>query len=542
MEPVAPRHAAALVRFLHTPRAAMATGASDTSAVRLPNRLALAAAGRWAGPAVLAAALGALYAPVAAGMAEDWWRQENASHGFLVPLIAAYLVWDERKQAASLARPWGWGLVSVAFGLLLAPVGAYAEVEFLPQVSLLITVGGLLLYIRGPAAAKRLAFPYAFLYFMIPWPDQLVETVSFPLQLLSARFAAMVIGMTGLPIQRDGVDLHLAGYTFSVGAPCSGMKYAVALTALAALAGYLATGRAWKRWAVFAAGLPLALAGNVVRIACVVAIAGVWGAGAANGFLHGFSGLVVFGITAAGLVAIGRGLGLRFGSRGGSASETMAVEAGSSRPWPGRYVAPLVLVLLTLGAMRAAAGSRRTSAAPTPDLAVLPREVGQWQVSGQDALDDMSLSLLRPDAYLLREYVRSDGYPVALAVVFGHRKEAFHSPGFCLLGSGWSILRKSRRTLELGDGREALEVNELALQSGAARQIVLYWYESQSRRTPSLLAFQCGMLCDRLTGRSASGAMIRLSAPVEASREEAEGAAEGLLGALYPYLREAVGE
>ncbi len=49
--------------------------------------------------------------------------------------------------------------------------------------------------------------------------------------------------------------------------------------------------------------------------------------------------------------------------------------------------------------------------------------------------------MLQPDAYLGRIYRRTDGYPVDLSFVFGHRKQTFHSPGFCLLGGGWNITR-----------------------------------------------------------------------------------------------------
>ncbi|NIR02193.1 MAG: exosortase, partial [Gemmatimonadales bacterium] len=85
-------------------------------------------------------------------------------------------------------------------------------------------------------------------------------------------------------VQRDGVDLHTAGYSLSVAAPCSGMKSLVALVALSALVAYIASGPRWKRWVLFAAGFPLALVSNVGRILCVLLIAEVAGAKAAVGF------------------------------------------------------------------------------------------------------------------------------------------------------------------------------------------------------------------------------------------------------------------
>ena len=168
-----------------------------------------------------------------------------------------------------------------------------------------------MLYFWGPTASRRMAFPYAFLFFMVPWPDTLVEFVSFPMQLFSAKFATMAAGLAGADVTRDGVDIHMAGQTFSVGAPCSGMKYAVALTSLAALVAYVAEGPVWKRWAVAVVGPPLAVMGNVGRILCVLAIAAVAGPEAAAGFFHGFSGVLVFLIAVAGLLIVSWALGLR---------------------------------------------------------------------------------------------------------------------------------------------------------------------------------------------------------------------------------------
>jgi exosortase len=196
--------------------------------------------------AALAAATAALYAPVLAGMATEWWRNDSASHGFLVPVIAGWLAWRRRGRAAAAARPAAWGVVVVAAGLLLYGLGVLAAVEFLPQLSLLVTLAGIMFCLWGPRTLRELAFPYAFLFFMVPWPDTLVEFVSFPMQLFSAKSATMLIGLAGAPVSRDGVDIHVAQYTFSVAAPCSGMKSLVALLALAALVAHLLEAQ-WKR-------------------------------------------------------------------------------------------------------------------------------------------------------------------------------------------------------------------------------------------------------------------------------------------------------
>jgi exosortase/archaeosortase family protein len=89
------------------------------------------------------------------------------------------------------------------------------------------------------------------------------------------------------------------------------MRSLIALMALAALMAYLWKGPPFKRLLLFAVGVPLAVAANAVRIACVLLIAANWGAPAANGFFHGFSGVVVFLVAVSGLAAASWGMGLR---------------------------------------------------------------------------------------------------------------------------------------------------------------------------------------------------------------------------------------
>ena len=268
----------------------------------------------WWGSAVVCALTVGLYAGTIADMVRDWRNLPNASHGFLIVPIALYLAWRKRDRLARLPRvasPWGIPLIVVAVAMLLA--GRWSEVEFIPPLSLMVLLGGYGLHFLGAAAMRELAFPYAFLLFMVPWPDLLVEFISFPMQLMSATYAAMLIGLLGIPAARSGVDIALPHVTFSVAVPCSGMNSLVSLLALAALLAYMSQGALWRRWALFAAGAPMALLANVLRIVCILLIGTLWGQKAAEGFFHGFSGIALFLAALLGLLALARALRLRSG-------------------------------------------------------------------------------------------------------------------------------------------------------------------------------------------------------------------------------------
>jgi exosortase len=265
------------------------------------SALAVAAAGAW------------LLAPAAVAMVRAWTTQDNSSHGFLILPIAAYLVWLRRDRivGAYVGGAVAAGLAWAILALLLYLGGRWMEIDFLGPLSLVLMIGAQTLYFGGWPVLRQAAFPYAFLFFMVPWPDLLVEFISFPMQLMSAKYATMLIGLLGIPVSRDGVDIHLANYSFTVAVPCSGMKTLVALMALAALMAYLAQGRVSRRIVLFALGVPIALAANVARISLILLIATLAGAKAAEGFFHGASGVAVFVLALIGLVAVGWALGLR---------------------------------------------------------------------------------------------------------------------------------------------------------------------------------------------------------------------------------------
>lgn len=103
--------------------------------------------------------------------------------------------------------------------------------------------------------------------------------------------------------------MTIPDYTFEVAIPCSGLKSAIALTALGALYAYLLVGPLWKRWLVFAASLPVALMANGARLWLTLVLAASLGPKTAEGFFHELSGIFVFIIALAGLFGIGSLIG-----------------------------------------------------------------------------------------------------------------------------------------------------------------------------------------------------------------------------------------
>jgi len=240
-------------------------------------------------------------------MVSRWASEPEASHGFLVPAASAAVVWLRRGQLASVPRfVWRWGLVPFIFGLALTILAESAQVVFLRPVAMLIVLGGILLYAFGPKLFTQILFPYAFLYFMIPWPDFLVELVSFPLQLLTSTYAAMVAGLLGIPIRREGIGLYAPGFAVTVAAACSGLRSMMAVMALAAIFAYFTRASLWKRCLLFLCGIPVALIANVVRVTLVLLVGLYWSKQVAVGMFHDYSSPVLVALCSLLMAALQR--------------------------------------------------------------------------------------------------------------------------------------------------------------------------------------------------------------------------------------------
>jgi exosortase len=236
-----------------------------------------------------------LYYPVVAELVRDWIVDDNYSHGFLIPVVSLFLVWRKREKLRSIpSGSSGMGLLVLIFGLLMLIVGSIA-VEFLTQrLSLLVVIFGLLLYLGGRRLAGEFFFPLLYLSFMIPVPYIIYYSVSFPLELLASRWTTWVVQLMGIPIIREGNILYLESTTLQVIDACSGLRSLISLSALAAAMGYLTQRTIPKGLILFLTAVPVAIAANVLRLSVTAVLASLHGEQVAQGFLHQFSGIVVF--------------------------------------------------------------------------------------------------------------------------------------------------------------------------------------------------------------------------------------------------------
>ncbi len=244
------------------------------------------------------AAFAYLYGQAIAGMVYDWEVDPNYSHGFLVPVIAGYIVWMKRESLARLPVERAWsGLLVIALGLGLFLVGNVAGESFTMRFSMLVVLGGSMLFALGWPIFRELAFPYAFLVFMIPLPYILYDSIAFPLKLMISEYSVATLKMLGIPVLREGNIIHLTTTTLEVADACSGIRSIISLLALAAAMGYFFLDRWWKQVVLIALAIPIAVLANAIRVIGTGILASRYGAEVAHGFFHDFAGLAIFGVA-----------------------------------------------------------------------------------------------------------------------------------------------------------------------------------------------------------------------------------------------------
>lgn len=246
-----------------------------------------------------------LFLPIATAYAyTGWWLyvrwtapESLYAHGLLVPLVSLWLVYRRRDRLRALppAPAWsGLALILPALGLHLAAV--YTEVYSPSAFTLPVLFAGMVVYFRGWKALRPCLFPLAYLYFALPLPMNWVAEMSFHMKMAAVRMAVGAAGFLGASVEVRGAQILLReGGTLPVAAPCSGLRSAVALLALAVLYGVVfAPLNLLGRSVFILLSLPLAVASNVLRIAFLCLVADRFGPAAAGGWVHDLSGLGIY--------------------------------------------------------------------------------------------------------------------------------------------------------------------------------------------------------------------------------------------------------
>lgn len=265
---------------------------------------------RWVWPGLaLAILIAYLYLHIAHRLVDQWWTDPNYSHGFLVPLFSAFIIWKDRERLRAIeAQPSASGLLIIVFGLGILIFGALGAELFMSRTSLLFILAGLVVYFQGWKYFRAVLFPWLFLFLMVPPPTLMMNMVTIPLQFLASDLATWFLQLFGVPVLQNGNVLQLPNMSLEVVEACSGIRSLISLVTLAIIYGYLLEENYVLRAVLAFAAVPIAVLANGLRIMGTGITGLYWDPDRAQGFFHEFSGWVIFILSLIALFILHRAL------------------------------------------------------------------------------------------------------------------------------------------------------------------------------------------------------------------------------------------
>jgi exosortase len=264
----------------------------------------------------------AVYWPTLTALAHDWWTNPDYSHGFLVPLAIAYIVYERRTllRSAPPAPCSGLGLITILLSQLMFLVGYLGAEYFLQRSAMVGLAAGVILFLAGWTYLRHLFLPLVLLELSFPLPAIVLNRVTISLQLVASAWAESILRTCGLVVYRSGNILQLGGQTLNVTEACSGIRSLACLVTLAvALTAFFHAH--WIVRALFVSStIGIAIVANAVRVSGTGLLGHFFGPGAATGFFHLFEGWLVF-LAAFALLALELKLIRRLRSQERSASQ-----------------------------------------------------------------------------------------------------------------------------------------------------------------------------------------------------------------------------
>jgi len=476
------------------------------------------------------------------------WHQEEYNHGYLIPVVALYLLWLRAEQLEKTNLSGSWIALLFVIGALGAFVlGELSSIYQIIEYGFLLALFGIILSAIGWSGFRIIWVPFVYLVFMVPLPNFIYQGLSSELQLISSQIGVAVIRLFGISVFLEGNVIDLGIYQLQVAEACSGLRYLFPLMSFGFLCSAIYRGAWWHRVIIFLSTVPITIFMNSFRIGVIGVLVHNFGIEQAEGFLHYFEGWVVFmacvGILFFEMWFFAKMSGRQFMDVFGLDVPPLAT---LKMLLPKRITPQFMTsaVILGLGVVLALSIQSREVRIPDREsFNTFPLVIDSW--SGRDSsIDDPGvLKSLALDDYFLAEYRnQKDGGSVGLWIAYyaeQRKGRAVHSPRACLPGGGWQIETFEQHTLDnMGPNGEPYVVNRSVIAKGEMRQLVYFWFVERGRIQTNEYAVKWRIFWDALTKNRTDGALVRVMTfvPDIAEIDRADKRIESFIRALNPKL------
>ena len=420
-----------------------------------------------------------LYARVLLDLADLWWTRDDYLHGFLILPLSLFLVWTRRAALRRLAPKPALSLglaVMLSAGILLLLGNAGGIVTF-TGLSLIGMIAGVVLLLFGVAILRAIAFPIAYLGFMVPVLDVVTQPLQWPSQLLTARMAVESLQLLGFSVLLHQQYIQLPRVTLQVADVCSGINYLVSVAAVGLPLAWLTLRKWWSWAALIGGGLIIAVVANWVRVV-LIAVLNSAGAPVLHGPFHFLQGMFVAWVGYAALFAANSGLvKLERRSSRGKVPESPAEPPGRIA-YSGEWYRSWSVAMVTLGVLAACLFLyNRGPVELKSSFTTFPATLGGWHQSATDASPAI-FRVEEADDELLWTYRNDEGRTIQLYVAYLRAQR-----------QGKEVV--DYRTARLHEDAEAvgievaparfISINRGHLRDRQRNQRIFFWYEVDGR-------------------------------------------------------------
>ncbi|MEZ5921936.1 MAG: EpsI family protein [Parvularculaceae bacterium] len=435
----------------------------------------------------------AVFSTDVAHMARIWFGVSLYHHAIAVTPISAYLVWRRRDWSSASPAADAGGLIVLAIALAMWLASRASNVAVLGDVALVTGIIGAVIIAFGRELARSWAFALAFLFFMVPFGEELTPA----LQSIASAAVAMMLNFVGVQTVRDGYMLTTGAGRFEMAESCAGLRFLLAGAMISALVAHLSFSRMRSSALFVGAVLLVAVIANWLRAALAILLAAVTNRKIGLGAEHVVLGWVFYSALIIALVVFAR----RF-----QGEQNVVRAPDISRPV--NETAPIFAAILPVFAFLyfafviagtpanpelkleefSAPGWRRT----TPVI--------DWHAQTGGA-DKVQISAFSRDGETVQVTLGAYAYDRKGAEIASYGVRAAD-------GSDWRIISNSQLNLRGGSVTTQTLLSEHGDKIEVAR---VYRYHGRYFLSPFELKLR--IAADKLVGRKYSGAAIFIAAP-----------------------------
>ncbi|MFL0811268.1 MAG: VPLPA-CTERM-specific exosortase XrtD [Agarilytica sp.] len=462
-----------------------------------------------------------LFLPGLKNLAARWHEQAEYSHGYLIPLVAAYIAFERRHALVFLSDRWNAiGATLFLASLALVVIGDISALYLsihLAFVSILISYA---MVIYGKSSLNIVP-AILFLLFAVPLPYVIESALTSNLQLLSSTFGVAIIRALNIPVYLSGNIIDLGSFKLHVVEACSGLRYLFPLLSIGALTAYFYSALFWKKLLLVVSCVPISVLMNSIRIAATGVLVKFYGHDVANEFVHAFEGWVVFVVCLALLLAELKLIEVLTSKK--SFKEAFSKIDNAKSAVSGRPIQSIAgkgdkVIYLTVSSVMlvvaiiflSGVNQRSDSLVLDRSLASFPMKLNDWS-GHRKSLEPHIKERLGFSDYLLADYISSAGHLNLYIAYYANQRKGIspHSPKVCMPGGGWEI---NSIRLQTKNGQP---VNRVEIQKGLQKQLVYYWFIERGRPIVGEYAKKLLLFKDAVFSGRTDGALIRIVVPIE---------------------------